>query len=155
MMTNNQVTGIIDAINTVFESFSQRRITCKGASLLQKENCGGDIAVMIELIGDLQGSLYMTMNTRTGCEIASELLGGMELDGVGELVISAVSELCNMIMGNACSNISKDSIQIDITPPTVVLGEQFSLTSAHSVVSIPMELENVGTIDFDVALKTA
>lgn len=154
-MTNSStVQSIIDAINAVFESFSQRRITCKGAALLQKANCGGDIAVMIELIGDVRGNLYMTMNERTGCEVASELLGGMELDGIGELVTSAISELCNMIMGNACSNISAEHMQVDITPPIVMLGEQFQLASL-SVVSIPMELENVGTIDFDFALKTA
>ncbi|HAN44899.1 MAG TPA: hypothetical protein DCP97_05845 [Ruminococcaceae bacterium] len=154
-MNNKYINGFIQAIATVFESFSGRRINCRQVNCISKNNCANDILVMIGLIGDVNGSFYMSMNAEIGQQLASELLGGIEINEVDELVASAVSELCNMIIGNACSAISSDSVHVDITPPTVMLGEQAEYNDENTFYNIPVELEQLGIIDFDLNLKTA
>ncbi len=75
-------------------------------------------------------------------------------EDAGELVLSAVSELGNMIMGNACTEIGGAQLSLDITPPTVHMGG-IRHSSSMTCYNIPVELENLGVIDFDVALQTA
>jgi CheY-specific phosphatase CheX len=55
------------------------------------------------------------MDEKIGMELASDMLG-MEITEVDELVVSAVGEICNMIMGNACSSFGSDKL-IDIRRP--------------------------------------
>ncbi len=47
---------------------------------------------------------------------------GMPVTELDDMAMSAISELGNMIMGNAATIFSTKGIVIDITPPTVCRG---------------------------------
>lgn len=98
----------------------------------------------------------MSMETGTCQTIAKELMGGMDVgEGLNEIVTSAISELGNMISGNACIGISGMNLNVDITPPTVVIGDQISYSTQGHVYSIPIEVETLGAVHFNLATKTA
>lgn len=146
----------VDAWNTVIESFSSRQIMSVDVRPT-KEYADGNrgISACIGIIGDIDGQITMLMDAETGKALASEMLDGMEIMEVDDMVISAVGELCNMIMGNACSTISLTNKNVDITPPTVVANQMLSQLMIKPAYNITFLLENLSAIDFIVAVETA
>lgn len=145
----------IDAWNTVLESFSTKRIMHADVKPPIENPNNRDIFVLMGIVGDIDGQVYMSMDAETGKILASEMLGGMEVTEVDELVVSAVGEMCNMVMGNACSSISLLNTTVDITPPTVIAGEKVPPLKIKPSYNISLVLEDMEAIDFNVAVKTA
>ncbi|MEL7603557.1 MAG: chemotaxis protein CheX [Bacillota bacterium] len=144
----------IDACSTVLDSFSSRRIT--SADIMTPDNGSGrSICVSMGMMGGVDGQVRMSMDAETGITLASEMLGGMEITDVDELVTSAVCELCNMIMGNACSCIGADDTSVDITPPVIVEGNVSPLMDGAPDYRILMLLDSADSIDFQVAMESA
>ena len=145
----------INAWVTVLESFCTKQII--GTDIIPPKEAPNerDIYVFMGLIGDLNGQVFMSMDAETGKALAGEMLGGMEIGDADELVTSAVGELCNMIMGNACSNISLTNLSVDITPPTVISNmnlQQFNLKASYS---IAIHLEDLKEINFNVSVMAS
>lgn len=145
----------IEAWNTVIQSFSSKHIMSADVELPEQHLKYGDICVLMGIVGDIKGQIFLSMDAKTGKSIASEMLGGMEINEVDEIVISAVGELCNMIMGNACSSISSGKTGVDITPPTVISHQEVPKLKVKPLYSISFLLEDLDTIDFHVALMSA
>ncbi len=152
----NQYSGIfLEAFHTVIGSVSSKQIVRSDIQKFNDQPSGNDISVTIGIIGDVDGQVYMSMSAKTGQELASEMMGGMEILEVDEIVLSAVSELCNMIMGNACSSISQENRQVDITPPVACLNKMIAFGNRQSVYNISFLLKDIGNINFDVAMHSA
>ncbi|GEM_PF-6521061 len=145
----------IDAWDNVLQSFSSKHIMRADVQAAVEKGNIRDISVMMGFIGDLDGQILMTMSARTGQTLASEMLGGMEITEVDEVVISAVGELCNMIMGNACASICKDNMAVDITPPTIIADQKTAVCDIRPTYHISLRLEDQEIIDFNVAVESA
>ena len=145
----------IQAFNTVLASFSSSQIISVDVLAPKNQFTAGDILVTIGIIGDVDGQVYMSMNAKTGQTLASEMLGGMEITQVDEMVTSAVGELCNMIMGNACSSICEGNTQVDITPPVVQVNEKGAPGGPGAAYHISILLRDLGNVDFNVAMENA
>ena len=85
-------------------------------------------------------------------EIASKMMMGMPVEKLDEMSISAISELGNMIMGNAATIFSTKGILIDITPPTVCRGNLTIAQSFAQNICVPLSGGDI-TIELDVAVK--
>lgn len=142
---------IIESFDTIIGSFTSKQIISVNIDYLSPKLAMQDILVMIGIIGDLNGQIYMSMNSKAGRFLTSELLGGMEIKEVDEMVFSAVSELCNMVMGNACSNIGFANRQIEITPPIVI--NDIGPCKINNSYNISFSLEDLGKVDFDVLIR--
>lgn len=143
-----------NALKNVLESFSSKEIECLEIDNLEKRYDLKDIYVVIGIVGDFSGNAYISMDKKTSIEIASEMLGGMEISEVDELVISAVGELGNMVMGTACSLISENNVKIDITPPTVILGEKVYFSNDVKIYKFPIKIKELGLIDLDITIRS-
>ncbi len=77
------------------------------------------INVMVGFTGDYSGETYYIFPRTTAMEIVKSL-SGMEIDGIDEFVTSALSEISNIISGNAMSGLSELAIACDIRPPQLV-----------------------------------
>jgi chemotaxis protein CheX len=144
----------IDAWNTVFDSFSSKHIM-RASVESPKDMTGHDISVLIGFVGDVDEQIFMSMDASTGKSIASEMLGGMEIDNVDEVVFSAVGELCNMVMGNACSSISLETANVDITTPIILQDDALSNLRVKPLYNIAFLFDDMDSIDFNVAVKIA
>ncbi len=115
---------------------------------------GDGVVVLIGLTGTIQGNVSISLKKSLACNIASAMMGGMPVPDLDEIAKSAVSELCNMILGNAASIFSRNNIEIDITPPTMLTGENIEVSPSISViVSIPLEFENGEKLEIDISYK--
>ena len=132
------------------ESFQRVRLGYAGNL---KKSLSGFSVLKFGIIGDVDGHVYMSMDAETGKILTSEMLGGMEIADVDEMVISAVGEICNMIMGNACTSMSLLNASVDITLPTVLIYQQMPQLTLNYAYNISVVLDDLDAIDFNVAVK--
>ena len=86
--------------------------------------------IMIGVTGEMRGQVIMAMTEKNACDIASKMCMA-EVKQIDDFSASALSELGNMIMGNAATVFSSNGIGIDITPPTLSHG-QVSFTNTYA-----------------------
>ena len=77
----------------------------------------------------------------------------MPVDKLDELSLSALSELSNMILGNAATVLSTKGVTIDITPPAIIRGN-FKMEQIYTEnICMPMFFDGDKLIEVDIALK--
>lgn len=97
------------------------------------------VVIMIGIVGEIQGNMMLEMKDPTALAIASKMCM-MPITVLDELSMSALSELVNMIMGNAATVFSTNGVIIDITPPKLSRGNE-AFTSNFKNLSIPLTFE--------------
>jgi len=66
------------------------------------------------------------------------MMMGCEVNELDDMALSAISELGNMIMGNAATIFSQNAKLIDITPPTAVKGNVSFMTQGLTNIAMPL-----------------
>lgn len=112
------------------------------------------VIIIIGIAGEFKGQVFFSMDEATACKIASAMMMGMEVAALDEMSKSAIAELGNMIMGNVSTEFYNNGIKIDITTPTVLVGTDMSVsTKGIKTICVPLELDNGGKIEIDVAVQ--
>lgn len=107
--------------------------------------------IMIGVTGEMRGQVMLAMSEKHACSIASKMCM-MEVQKIDDFSASALSELGNMIMGNASTVFSSKGIGIDITPPTLSNG-QMSFTSTYTKsLCVPLAFDDT-VIELYLALR--
>ena len=112
------------------------------------------VIIMIGITGEMRGSVIIALTYNKALEIASKMMMGMPVTELDEMATSAISELGNMIMGNAATILSTKGVGIDITPPTLCRGNLTITQSYTKNICIPLSGDDI-TIELDVAVKDA
>lgn len=111
-----------------------------------------DVCSLIGLSGDAQGLVAITFSNETAIKIASQFLGE-NLKTLNEDTLDAVGELINIIAGNAKANL--EGLKLSISLPSVMLGENFSLSMPRNVpvVTVSFAIPEMGDLILTVSLK--
>lgn len=131
-------------------------IDSKIGKLTLKESpyTGGNVAIFIGITGQIKGQVIFSLDIESAKIVASSMMGGMPMDEFNEIAKSAVSEMTNMILGNAATLLSNKGILIDITPPSLLIGEKLQISTAKmKTICIPLELSSGGKLEIDVAIS--
>ena len=99
------------------------------------------VAVIVGFTKQLRGNIVYNMSEDTAKFIASTMMMGMPVENFDEMAQSAISEMSNMLTANASINFSNDGINVDISVPTMMYGEE---------IEINLQKDNIVCIDFDV-----
>lgn len=111
------------------------------------------VLIVVGVTGEIQGQAVISMSSELAMGIASKMMMGMPVNELDEMSKSALSELGNMIMGNAATLLYNNEIQVDITPPSLMVGEGISISSGTmTTVSVPLN-SDIGTMTFDISIK--
>ncbi|MFZ5969805.1 MAG: chemotaxis protein CheX [Bacillota bacterium] len=112
-----------------------------------------NIAILIGLTGGMRGQVVLGMDESVAKQIASNMMCGMPVAVLDDMAKSAISELGNMILGNAATLLYNQGITIDITPPTLLVGEKITVSTTNmKPVSIPLKTDQ-GVIEIDIVVK--
>ncbi|WP_417900068.1 chemotaxis protein CheX [Bacillus haimaensis] len=109
------------------------------------------LGVLIVLTGDIRGQLII-QGERTVFQHIGAMMFGMELEG--EMLQSFTGELGNMIAGTLSSNIAQSGLNMDITPPNVLIEQQTEFHQHHRLHS-PLYLKDNGEMQIIVELENA
>lgn len=136
--TTRLIEGTLSAVQTVFPV----SIMVKNTEVLTTGMLQSEMGVLIGITGQVRGRLFIEAKQEVFAAVG-ELMFGMPL--TGEMLESFVGELGNMIAGNMSTQVSTKGILIDITPPTVLVG-QTKISGYDTALSIPAQIQDIGTL---------
>lgn len=111
------------------------------------------VLIVVGITGAIKGQAVISMSNDLARSVASRMMMGMPVDELDEMSKSALSELGNMIMGNAATLLFNNNISVDITPPSLMVGEGITISSGSmTTIGIPLTSE-IGTMNLDISVK--
>lgn len=124
---------------------------------ISKDNVGIDgepLFIMLGVTGEMTGQVCIVFDTEVAKDVASKMMMGMPVPEIDDMAKSALSELGNMIMGNAATLLSNSNLMIDITPPTLGTGKAKLVSPNITSIKVPLVYEG-GEIRLFFLLKLA
>jgi len=115
---------------------------------------GEPLFIMLGITGEITGQVCVVMGMSTAKDVASRMMMGMPVNELDDMAKSALSELGNMMMGNAATLLSNSNVLIDITPPTLLVGSAILSSTEMAVIKVPL-LYNDYEIQLSFLLKTS
>ena len=103
---------------------------------------GDPMLIMLGITGELSGQACFVMSIEIAKKIASKMMMGMPVEEFDDMARSAISELGNMVMGNAATILSNNNVLIDITPPTIITGTTSIQSPDSTMFKVPLLYEN-------------
>ncbi len=151
-MADNLYSTFLLATKNVFElMLDLADITDKPVDDINTE---GMYDISIGVTGDLQGEVIYCFPYDTSINIV-KIMSGMEIDTVDDFVVSAVSEIANIISGNVLTMLSEDDIKCDIQPPKPYDRKNDSGSEKYSVHTASNIETSAGHIYIDIRLNPA
>lgn len=109
--------------------------------------------IHIGLNGQLNGDIIFGIHEDVALKIVSAMMGGFAISEMDEMGKSAISELSNMISGNASTILYNQGMNVDITPPKIVeLAESAGFPNAKAL-TVPLIMEGIGQLDIQVLVS--
>lgn len=145
--------ALIRAATDTISMVCGQELTAKEGYSHKREVIENSIAVVLEFVGDIVGKVVIRFNTDNAKKTASAMMCGMPVEELDDMAISALSELGNMIMGGAATNIAENGASVDITTPKLENGSVHIKGDAYSV-SIPLENDDMRVVlDISITRK--
>lgn len=108
------------------------------------------VTVTIGFMRQMRGKVIYNMSEDTAKFIASTMMMGVPVTKFGDLVQSAIREMCNMLTARAATNFAQLGVEVDITTPELVIGEDITTKiSDEHFLTVEMAL---GEYRVDIAL---
>lgn len=137
--------GTIEAVKGVIPfEMSIEKPTLISAPFMQQS-----IGVLIGITGDFRGRIIIDGSENVFGSVGQAMFG-MLLEG--EMLESFSGELGNMIAGNLSTFVSQTGIDIDITPPTVLVGET-KMYGFDKALSLSISLHDIGKLTIILMLE--
>ncbi|WP_334075789.1 MULTISPECIES: chemotaxis protein CheX [Paenibacillus] len=110
------------------------------------------IWIQIDMTGHFSGMVVFGLQEEVALRIVSAMMGGFVLTEMDEMGQSAISELGNMISGNASTILSNQGYVVDITPPKVIKSEG-NPAAPRKALCIPLLMDGIGELDIQVMIS--
>lgn len=152
-MRYEYIEPFINSTVKVFDSVIQCDITKGDITLVRADEIAGEVSVVINLRGDSDGSIILNMDAETAGKVCSAMNGG-DFNSSTSFEVDSISELANMIAGNAASELNDMGFDFEVSPPLVVTsGAAKGKFAQVEVFQIPLFTE-CGEITMNVAVRT-
>ena len=130
-------------------------IDLKGTSLKKSPIFPKKVIIVVGIIGQLKGSVIIGLDDSFARTIASNMMG-YHISTLDEMSKSALKELSNILMGRVAIDLESKGTKIDITPPTLLTGDNISI-SLESIPLLSIKFASQKDVnmelDFDISLK--
>ncbi len=147
-ISNGYIDLIIESIKTVVFTMLDVEVE-KGLELLilEEEYVKSEIRILININGDVEGKILYSFSNDITLKIL-EKMSGIKRDKSDDFVISAISELIDIITANTVGNLNKLGYFCNITPPQVLIGKtRDEILKGEKILDTIVSSE-IGTFDF-------
>lgn len=110
------------------------------------------IWIQIGMTGQMKGDIFFGFAEHVALKMVSAMMGGFVLTEMNEISRSAISELGNMISGNASTMLYNQGVKVDITPPRVWHSLEEMIVNSQAL-TIPLQVEGIGQMDLQVLVS--
>jgi len=111
------------------------------------------IWIQIGMTGQLEGDIVFGLEEAAALKVVSAMMGGFILQEMNEIVHSAISELSNMISGNATTLLYNQGVKVDITPPKLMESLQRQSIDGKRALTIPLHMDGIGELNIQVIIS--
>jgi chemotaxis protein CheX len=109
------------------------------------------VSVILGINGQLNGQIICSINEQTAKNIVGVMMGGMTIDLLDDMGWSAIQEFGNWVAGTTATELSKEDVIIDVTPPIINEGSSNFRTN-KLFITVPLETR-IGLIDVHISVK--
>lgn len=151
-MKAQYITPFLESATNVFQQMCNISPTQGDLEVKDVALYDDHIWLQIGLTGQLKGDIIFGLPKEVALRIVSAMMGGLPIQEIDEISKSAISELGNMISGNASTILFNQGITIDITPPQLLESASHIADMQGKALSVPLDLGNMGKIDIQVMI---
>jgi len=146
------INPFVEAAYSIMKEVLQAEVERKDLYLKKTTQPVMGVAALVGLAGDVEGRVLIDMSQDTAMKIASTM-NGEELNSMDELVKATITELANMITAQAVTKLFDLGFKFDLTPPSIITGENMSVSNADvEALIVPLEMPQ-GLVEINVAIR--
>ncbi|MCX6343715.1 MAG: chemotaxis protein CheX [Armatimonadetes bacterium] len=149
-MKVEHIEPFVSAVFSVLETLTGAKAQRGGLALRNTTFTTQQVTIMAGVNGEIEGMALYGMSMVTAEKIAGAMMS-CQCNELDEMALSAISELGNMITGNAATQLSQKGFNVDITPPSVIKGSNVEVSTKTPALVVPVST-NYGMIEINVAL---
>lgn len=152
-MKAEQLNPFITALVDILGQYGITGIDKQSVELKDEMIITQDVTAFIGIVGDFSGNISYCYSQETAKNLASAMMMGMPVEVLDDMSSSALAELSNQITGTAATIFSNQKVQLDITPPSLVVGEEMMFILTFLKTICLSFTTSVGLIEVNVALE--
>lgn len=146
------INPFVESTMTVLKSVVSGEATRGAPTLTTNVNSTLGVVIIVGLAGQVSGRVVFDMARETALNIASAM-NDETLTEFDELAVATLTELGNMITGNAITKLHELGFSFDITPPALLTGSNLVISESKiEALVVPLELPQ-GALNINVAIK--
>ncbi|KAA9008580.1 chemotaxis protein CheX [Paenibacillus spiritus] len=147
------INPFLESARTVIEQVIQVSPSTGNLGIKDIEVIDNHIWIQVGMTGQLSGNIVFGLEEHVALRMVSAMMGGYTITEMDEMSQSAISELGNMISGNASTILSNQGVTVDITPPKVMKSENIVSFLPRKALSIPLLMDGIGELDIQVMIS--
>lgn len=145
------INPFVDAFLNVMPQLGFQEIKKQNVSLKGKNLKSQGVMLNIGIVGDIKGNVVYCLDIEGAKKIASTMMMGFPVNELDDMAQSAISELSNMLTANASTNFAENGVNINISTPTMIFGNDFEAKmNTDKVICI-----NILVDDIPIEINTA
>lgn len=150
----NTINPFLTSAMNIIEAVSQIKSKVGKPCIKDTSFTNNAVLIMLGVTGQLEGQVILEINEESAKLLASKMMMGFEVPELTEMAMSAISELGNMIMGNAATIFSTQNRLIDITPPTVARGNVVMSRQYAANICVPLfQTDGSPLLNLNIAIR--
>ncbi|MGC1660977.1 MAG: chemotaxis protein CheX, partial [Candidatus Acidiferrales bacterium] len=110
------------------------------------------LAASVAFRGQVEGRVILDMDPSAAAQVASYLSGG-DVDPDESIVPETVSELANMVIGNAVTQLNDGGFQFKVFPPEILTAEQVDAAGHDSEATILCFETPNGNVHLNISMQ--
>lgn len=147
-MKAEYINPFLESARNVIEQMCQIRPSMGQLSIKDIKFADRHMWIQIGLTGQMTGDIIFSLSEPVALRIISAMMGGFTITEIDEMGKSAISELSNMISGNASMLLYNQGVVVDITPPRIVNGG----FSSGKALAVPLIMDGIGELEIQVLI---
>lgn len=149
-MKADLINPFLESARTVIEQVINVRPTTGQLGIKDIKFVENYIWIQIGMTGQMSGDIVFGLSEEVALKLVSAMMGGFSVTELDDMSQSAISELGNMISGNASTMLYNQGVIVDITPPKLIHSANAAGFTAKKVLTIPLIIEQIGELDIQV-----
>jgi len=152
MLKAEYINPFLESASIVLEQIANIKATPGELGIKDVKFVEKYIWIQIGMTGQMEGDIVFGLHEEVALKLVSAMMGGYVIAEMDEMSQSAISELGNMISGNASTILYNQGVRVDITPPKVVQFAEAAGFQVKKALTIPLIMDGIGELDIQVII---
>ena len=150
-MKAEYINPFLESARMVIEQMVQIRPSTGQLAIRDIKFQDNHVWIQIGLTGQMNGDIVFGLSETVALRIISAMMGGFVITEIDDMGKSAISELGNMISGNASTMLYNQGVHVDITPPRIV-DAKVTTFGTRRALAVPLIMEGIGELEIQVLI---